>query len=86
MYSESALATVLFIDIVDSTRVATELGNRAWHGVVQQFYGRIRRELRASGGREINTAGDAFVAAIARSRDLGKPGLSSSRRPIAAVQ
>ena len=58
------LTTVLFTDIVDSTRLATELGDRQWRERVEQHHELIRRELRRFGGREIDTAGDGFFAAF----------------------
>jgi YVTN family beta-propeller protein len=58
------LTTVLFTDIVDSTRLATELGDRGWHDLLEQHHELIRRELRRFAGREIDTAGDGFFAAF----------------------
>src|SRR5687768_16512370 len=60
--SERALATVLFTDIVGSTERATTLGDRAWHALLEEHRARVRRELRRFGGRELNTAGDGFLA------------------------
>ncbi len=56
------LATVLFTDIVGSTARASELGDRAWRELLEQHNERVRRELHHWGGREVNTAGDGFVA------------------------
>jgi class 3 adenylate cyclase len=39
------LATVLFTDIVDSTRLAAELGDRRWHRVVEEHHQAVRRNL-----------------------------------------
>ena len=58
------LTTVLFTDIVDSTRLATDLGDRGWRDLLEQHHELIRRELRRFGGREIDTAGDGFFAAF----------------------
>jgi peptide/nickel transport system substrate-binding protein len=55
---------VLFTDIVDSTRLATELGDRGWHDLLEQHHELIRRQLRRFAGREIDTAGDGFFAAF----------------------
>jgi class 3 adenylate cyclase/TolB-like protein len=60
--SSRALATVLFTDIVGSTERATELGDRHWRRLLDEHHSRVRRELRRFGGREINTAGDGFLA------------------------
>ena len=56
------LATALFLDIVDSTRIATELGDRRWRELLGAFRRMVRAELRRHGGREEDTAGDGFFA------------------------
>jgi class 3 adenylate cyclase/tetratricopeptide (TPR) repeat protein len=60
--SERSLATILFTDIVGSTERATELGDRHWRSLLDEHHERVRRELRRFGGRELNTAGDGFLA------------------------
>jgi pimeloyl-ACP methyl ester carboxylesterase len=57
-----ALATVLFTDIVDSTGHAAELGDAEWLGVLEQHDARVREELAAHDGIEVDTAGDGFFA------------------------
>jgi pimeloyl-ACP methyl ester carboxylesterase/class 3 adenylate cyclase len=57
---ERALVTVMFIDIVDSTKRAAQLGDRRWADLLERFYAVVRRELDRSRGREIDTAGDGF--------------------------
>lgn len=59
---ERVLATVLFTDIVDSTRVATELGDRRWRGLLEQHQELTREQLRRFEGREIKSTGDGFLA------------------------
>jgi class 3 adenylate cyclase len=59
---DRVLATVLFTDIVDSTRVAAELGDRRWRELLQTHDGVIRRELDRARGRAIKTTGDGFLA------------------------
>jgi class 3 adenylate cyclase len=54
------LATVLFTDIVDSTKRAAELGDRRWREVVQRYHATVRRLLARYQGTEIDTAGDGF--------------------------
>ena len=56
------LATVLFVDIVDSTRHAAELGDRRWRELLDAFRESVRRELGRYRGREVNTRGDDFLA------------------------
>ena len=57
-----ALATVLFTDIVDSTRRAAELGDAEWLAILERHDARVREELAAHDGVEVDTAGDGFFA------------------------
>ncbi|MHB8512248.1 MAG: adenylate/guanylate cyclase domain-containing protein [Actinomycetota bacterium] len=56
------LATVLFTDIVDSTKIAASLGDRKWHDMLDAHDSMIRRQLTRFGGKEIKTTGDGFLA------------------------
>jgi class 3 adenylate cyclase len=56
------LATVLFTDIVGSTRVAAEMGDGRWQGLLDDHYRIIRRQLDRYGGQEIKTVGDGILA------------------------
>jgi class 3 adenylate cyclase len=58
--ADRVLATVMFVDIVDSTKRAAELGDRRWTDLLEGFYTVVRRELERFRGREIDTAGDGF--------------------------
>jgi YVTN family beta-propeller protein len=59
---ERFLATVLFTDIVGSTVLAAELGDRGWRDLIQEHHRIVRATLRRFGGREVDTAGDGFFA------------------------
>jgi class 3 adenylate cyclase len=56
------LTTVLFLDIVGSTERAAQLGDIAWLNLLATFYAAAREELARFRGREIDTAGDGFLA------------------------
>jgi class 3 adenylate cyclase len=56
------LATVLFTDICDSSRRATELGDRRWRRLLEQHQLLVRERLERFDGREVNTTGDGFLA------------------------
>lgn len=58
------LATVLFTDIVGATEKAASVGDRSWHDLLDAHHTLVRRELSAFRGREIDTAGDGFLAAF----------------------
>jgi class 3 adenylate cyclase len=59
---DRVLATVLFTDIVGSTGVAAERGDRAWGELLEQHHATMRGLLARHRGREIDTAGDGFFA------------------------
>jgi class 3 adenylate cyclase len=59
---ERTLATVLFTDIVESTRQAKTLGDRRWRELLDAHDAVVRAELARFGGREVNHAGDGFLA------------------------
>src|SRR5262249_47509816 len=61
---DRVLATVLFTDIVGSTERAVELGDRRWRELLGAHDAAVRRELERFRGREVDTAGDGFLAAF----------------------
>ena len=60
------LATVMFTDIVGSTELARELGDRGWKNLLERHNAVVRRELKRFGGRELDTAGDGFFVMFER--------------------
>jgi len=59
---DRVLATVLFTDIVAATEKAASLGDRRWRDLLDNHHALVRRELARYRGREIDTAGDSFLA------------------------
>ena len=59
---DRVLATVLFTDIVDSTRRAADMGDRDWHALLDAHDAIVRVQLVRFRGREVNTSGDGFLA------------------------
>ena len=59
---DRVLATVLFTDIVDSTRRAAEMGDRDWRALLDAHDAIVRSQLNRFRGREVNTSGDGFLA------------------------
>ncbi|UUO02080.1 adenylate/guanylate cyclase domain-containing protein [Mycolicibacterium novocastrense] len=59
---DRVLATVLFTDIVGSTRRAAEIGDRDWHALLDAHDAVVRAQLARFRGREVNTSGDGFLA------------------------
>lgn len=60
----TVLTTVLFTDIVDSTRTQAELGDRRWRELVLAHHSAVREALSRWGGVEHDTAGDGFFASF----------------------
>jgi class 3 adenylate cyclase len=59
---DRVLATVLFTDIVGSTRRAAEMGDRDWRALLDAHDAVVRSQLTRFRGREVNTSGDGFLA------------------------
>jgi class 3 adenylate cyclase len=56
------LATVLFTDIVGSTRIAADLGDERWQARLGEHNRVVRRLLDRYGGTEVKVVGDGFLA------------------------
>jgi len=61
---ERFLTTILFTDIVGSTERAAAGGDRRWRELLGRHHAIVRRELERFGGREIDSAGDGFLASF----------------------
>ncbi len=59
---DTILSTILFTDIVDSTKHQARLGDRDWKQLIERHNGLIREALSTWRGRENDTAGDSFYA------------------------
>lgn len=79
--AEMVLATVLVTDIVSSTERAAALGDRAWRTLLERHHKIVRGELARYRGREIDTAGDGFLAAF----DSPARGIRCSRAIVDAL-
>jgi len=60
--AERVLATVLFTDIVDSTKRAAEIGDGRWRELLDRHNAIVRAEIERHRGREVKTTGDGFLA------------------------
>jgi len=58
------LSTLMFTDIVESTKIAQKLGDQEWSDLLETHDSVIRHELSVHRGREIATAGDSFFASF----------------------
>ncbi len=60
--AERILMTILFTDIVESTRQASAKGDREWRSLLDSHDSMVRAELERFGGTEVKTTGDGFLA------------------------
>jgi len=88
-HTDRVLATVLFTDIVRSTELASELGDRQWLDLLNEHNRIARAQLARFGGREIKLTGDGCLATFdgpgravqcAEAMVLGAAGISLTLR------
>jgi len=60
--AERVLATVMFTDVVGSTALAAELGDRRWRAVLDDLQAIVRRELERHRGRFVKDTGDGTLS------------------------
>lgn len=60
--ADRVLATVLFTDIVNSTKRASEVGDRVWRSILDRHDAAVRREIQQFRGRVVKPLGDGFLA------------------------
>ncbi|MFQ5972832.1 MAG: adenylate/guanylate cyclase domain-containing protein [Alphaproteobacteria bacterium] len=56
------LATILFVDIVDSTKKAVTLGDKQWKAVLDAFFRNSNSQIERHNGRLVKTTGDGLLA------------------------
>ena len=61
---DRVLATILFGDIVESTKRAAELGDREWRALLSRFHALADEKVRHFRGRIVDRAGDGIYAAF----------------------
>jgi class 3 adenylate cyclase len=59
------LATVLYVDVVDSTSRAAELGDREWGALLDRFEDIVEEQIDKCDGQLIKTVGDGCLATFA---------------------
>jgi class 3 adenylate cyclase len=60
--ADRVLASVMFTDIVDSTRRAVELGDREWRLLLNRHDALAERQVKRHGGRLVKMTGDGVLA------------------------
>jgi class 3 adenylate cyclase len=61
-FADRVLATVVFTDVVDSTRQAATLGDRRWKELLDHHDDVVGRALERFRGRQVKTTGDGVLA------------------------
>ena len=61
---DRVLTTLVFTDIVQSTKRAAELGERQWRDLLDAHDAFVRRQLQRFRGREVKATGDGFLASF----------------------
>jgi pimeloyl-ACP methyl ester carboxylesterase/class 3 adenylate cyclase len=62
--AETRVLTLMFTDIVGSTRMAAEKGDVRFADLLEAHHAAVRAELARYRGEELNTAGDGFLASF----------------------
>jgi class 3 adenylate cyclase len=62
--AQEVLKTLLVTDIVDSTAIASRLGDLKWTELLSRHHHVVRQQLTQYRGQELDTAGDGFMAAF----------------------
>ena len=62
---DRVLCTVLFTDIVDSTKRAATIGDAAWRSLLERHDELLRDQMAQFDGREVKQTGDGFLASFA---------------------
>lgn len=57
---DTVLATLLFTDLVGSTELAAELGDRSWRELLETHHAAVHREVARHRGTILDSAGDGF--------------------------
>ncbi|MEW9917998.1 adenylate/guanylate cyclase domain-containing protein [Marimonas sp. MJW-29] len=60
--TQTGIASVMFTDIVDSTALASAVGDARWHRIVTAHIGQITALVQAEGGTLVKSLGDGTLA------------------------
>lgn len=63
---QRALATILFCDVVESTRLANDMGDAAWRDLLDRLDELVRTRVARCGGRVVKGLGDGYLATFDR--------------------
>ncbi len=64
LFVDRVVTSMLFTDIVDSTRMAAACGDERWNALIEQHNERVRRQMQRYAGHEVKCTGDGFLVAF----------------------
>ncbi|MDQ3956439.1 MAG: adenylate/guanylate cyclase domain-containing protein [Actinomycetota bacterium] len=64
--SQRMLATILFCDVVDSTRLANDIGDMRWRVLLDRLDEVVEARVTSCGGRVVKRLGDGYLATFDR--------------------
>jgi class 3 adenylate cyclase len=82
--AERVLTTVLFVDIVDSTRRAAALGDSAWRELLAGFEASTTAAVERGRGRRVKSTGDGLLATFDGPSQAARTALEIGREAAAA--
>jgi class 3 adenylate cyclase len=77
--TDTTTVTVLFTDVVGSTRLRQHQGETAAHGIMNEHNEIVRRQIGEHAGQEVKTAGDSFMVAFDSARKAVECAVSVQR-------
>ena len=77
--TETTTVTVLFTDVVGSTRLRQHQGETAAHEIMNEHNEIVRRQIGEHAGQEVKTAGDSFMVAFDSARKAVECAVSVQR-------
>jgi class 3 adenylate cyclase/tetratricopeptide (TPR) repeat protein len=77
--NETTTVTVLFTDVVGSTRLRQHQGETAAHVIMNEHNEIVRRQIGEHAGQEVKTAGDSFMVAFDSARKAVECAVSVQR-------
>lgn len=77
---KSARVTVMFTDVVDSTRLTTVIGDHDWARLRARYRQLLHDCYAANRGSEVNSAGDGFLARFDRPSDAVRCAVAFQRK------
>lgn len=78
--TQETVATMLFVDIVDSTPLIEAIGDAAWRDLSAWVDATLRRAFAEHHGHEVDHAGDGFFVVFPTARDAVDSAMTAQRR------